>query len=158
MKIKFLIFVTLLACATSTFAQIEEIKETKEELTPPPPKKKKIFKVKEYPPRFRNGRCEGMPRVEREECANDAMNNFIYSIIRYPALARDKGIEGTCVVIFTVQESGHIINAKVVQNIGFGCGDEALRVINSMPDWTPLSARGDRVSYFFRIPIHFRLE
>ncbi len=131
---------------------------------PPPPKEdvEEIFKVVEEMPRFPG--CEDMTASveEKRMCSNKKMLEFIYENIRYPAVARDNGIEGTVVVSFVVDREGNIQDAQVVRDIGGGCGAEALRVVNMMNGlpqrWIPGKQRGRPVKVLFNLPVKFKLE
>ena len=87
---------------------------------------------------------------------------FIYKNIKYPAIARENGVEGTVVVTFVVEKSGKVTDARVVRDIGAKCGDEALRVVNMMNQqgivWTPGKQRGRPVRVQFNLPVRFKLE
>jgi protein TonB len=126
---------------------------------PPPPKPKveEIFKVVEDMPRYPG--CEDISdKDERKMCAQQKMLEFIYKNIKYPAIARENGIEGTVVVSFVVEKDGSITDARVVRDIGAQCGDEALRVVNDMPKWVPGKQRGRAVRVQFNLPVKFKLE
>ena len=56
-----------------------------------------------------------------------------------------------------VEKDGQVTNAKVLRDIGGGCGDEALRVVKSMPKWKPGTQRGNPVRVQFNLPIVFDL-
>lgn len=103
----------------------------------------KIFNYVEVMPSFPNGQ--------------EAMYNFIYKHIKYPAIARDNRIEGNVIIQFVVSREGEIINAKIVRSLGGGIDQEALRVINSMPRWNPGRHNGRAVPVTFTLPIKFEL-
>jgi len=63
--------------------------------------------------------------------------SFLSSNIIYPAEAVEKLIAGTVYTTFVVEKDGSITDAKIVKDIGGGCGDEVLRVIKLMPKWNP---------------------
>lgn len=145
--------------------------ESKKEAAPPPPpppppppepEVEEIFKIVEEMPRFPG--CEELTASmeEKRQCANKKLLEFIYENIRYPAVARDNGIEGTVVVSFVVDQKGYIKDAQVVRDIGGGCGQEALRIVemmNSMPNrWAPGKQRGRAVKVLFNLPVKFKLE
>ena len=130
---------------------------------PPPPKPKveEIFKVVEDMPRFPG--CEDLPsKEERKQCADKKMLEFIYKNIKYPAIARENGVEGTAVVQFVVEKDGSITDARVVRDPGAQTGSEALRVVEMMKDrsikWIPGKQRGRAVRVQFNLPVRFRLE
>lgn len=126
---------------------------------PPPPKEveDEIFKVVEDNPAFPG--CEDIrDKVEKKKCAEEKMLQFIYGNIKYPAIARENGVEGMVVVSFVVEKDGSITGATVLRDIGAGCGQEALRVVNQMPKWEPGKQRGRPVRVQFNLPVRFKLE
>lgn len=126
---------------------------------PPPPveKEEEIFKVVEDNPAFPG--CENITdKNAKKQCADEKMLQFIYGNIKYPAIARENGVEGMVVVKFVVEKDGGITNAEVVRDIGAGCGQEALRVVNMMPKWEAGKQRGRPVRVQFNLPVKFKLE
>jgi len=126
---------------------------------PPPPKvdEEEIFKVVEDQPSFPG--CENISdKAEKKKCADEKMLQFIYGNIKYPAIARENGVEGMVVVKFVVEKDGSITAAEVVRDIGAGCGAEALKVVNMMPKWEPGKQRGRPVRVQFNLPVKFKLE
>lgn len=63
----------------------------------------------------------------------DSMFAFIQRNIRYPEEAKRSGIEGRVFVTFVVEKDGQVSDAKILRDIGGGCGEEAIRVVNIMP-------------------------
>lgn len=127
---------------------------------PPPPKmednEREIFKVVEENPTFPG--CEDIAEMAgRRACAEEKLMQFVHDNIRYPTPARDNGISGMVVVQFVVEKDGSISNVKVLRDIGGGCGDEAVRVVNSMPKWNPGKQRGRPVRVMFTLPVKFVL-
>lgn len=86
-----------------------------------------------------------------------AMNAFIGRNLKYPEQAVEEGIEGTVFVTFVVEKDGKISGARVLRGIGGGCSEEALRVVKSMPNWTPGTQRGQAVRVQYNLPIRFKL-
>ena len=78
--------------------------------------------------------------------------------IKYPRIARENNIEGKVYVGFVVETDGSITNVDVKRGIGSGCNDEAVRVISSMPKWTPGFKDGKAVRVAYTLPIIFKLE
>ncbi len=97
---------------------------------------------------------EEMPEYPGGE---DAMKKFISENVKYPEEAQKKKIEGKVFVSFIVSENGKVKNAKVARSIDPLIDKEALRVINSMPEWTPGKQRGKKVNVQFTLPINFSL-
>ena len=126
---------------------------------PPPPdvKEDEIFKVVEDNPAFTG--CEGISdKAEKKRCAEEKMLQFIYSNIKYPAIARENGVEGRAVIKFVVEKDGSITSPEIARDIGAGCGAEAMRVVQLMPKWEPGKQRGRAVRVQFNLPVQFKLE
>lgn len=88
----------------------------------------------------------------------DSLYAWIARNIKYPEQARFNNVEGRVFVKFIVEKDGRISNAKLVRDIGGGCGEEALRVVKSMPRWKPGKQRGKPVRAEYTLPINFSLK
>ena len=85
------------------------------------------------------------------------MKEYIAKNIVYPTYAIENGIQGRVFVTFVVERDGSISNVKAMRGIGFGCDEEAIRVIQSMPKWIPGRQRGETVRCSYTIPIVFKM-
>ena len=83
---------------------------------------------------------------------------FIGKNVVYPQEAIDAGIEGKVFVEFYIEKDGTVCDAKVLRGIGYGCDEEALRVIGLMPKWIPGKQRGKAVRVRYTLPINFKLS
>ena len=83
---------------------------------------------------------------------------FIGNNVVYPKEAIDAGIEGKVFVEFYIEKDGTVSNAKVLQGIGYGCDEEALRVVGLMPKWAPGKVRGESIRVRYTLPINFKLS
>ena len=77
--------------------------------------------------------------------------------INYPEVARRAGIEGEVLASLVVDEQGNVNNPKVVQSIGCGCDEEALRVAR-LAKFVPGRSSGEPVKIRITIPIKFKLR
>ncbi len=122
----------------------------------------KIFVAVEQMPRFPGCEDAGGTDKDKTDCASKKLLEYIYKNIKYPTIARENGVEGTTVVTFVVEKDGSITDAKIIRDIGAGCGDEALRVVNKMNElpskWIPGKQGNDAVRVQFNLPVRFRLE
>ncbi len=103
-----------------------------------------IFTVVESMPEFPGGQAK--------------MLEFIATNIKYPPMARESGIQGRVFVNFVVEPDGSVSNVTILRGIGGGCDEEAIRVIQSMPKWTPGRQRGKAVRVSFNLPVRFTLQ
>jgi len=83
---------------------------------------------------------------------------FLGSEIKYPEEARLKGISGRVFVEFVVNLDGSISDIKAIKGIGYGCDEEAVRVMSSSPHWKPGKKNGSFVKQRMVIPINFALS
>jgi TonB family protein len=98
---------------------------------------------------------EDMPEFTGGE---NALMNFLKDNIIYPQNAKENGVQGTVYITFIITASGKVTKAQVLKGIGGGCDEEALRVINKMPDWIPGRQSGIEVPVQYNLPIKFILQ
>ena len=106
--------------------------------------KGRVFDVVENMPQFPGG--------------PQALFEFISKNIRYPEEAEAVGIQGRVLVSFVVEKDGSISEPNIVKQIDPSLDAEALRVVNSMPDWEPGTQNGEPIRVKYTIPITFRLD
>jgi TonB family protein len=85
----------------------------------------------------------------------EAMQDYIQKNLSYPRWAIENSIKGKVVLSFVVMPDGSIEFSEVERGIGYGCDDEALRVVNEMPKWKPGVQNGKKVAVKFILPIRF---
>ena len=158
-----LILLFTLVLSTNAFGQVPILEpadvktEPKPQVEPLNEPEVEVFKVVEEMPYFK-GCNEALNARERTKCGNQKMLEFVYSNLKYPTEAREQGVEGMVIVRFVVEKDGSITEPEVIRDIGAGCGEEALRVIRSMPNWNPGKMRGAPVRVYFNMPLRFKLE
>ena len=103
--------------------------------------------------------CENIS-VEKEGrmCAQRKMLEFIYGSIRYPADARERGIQGTAIIRFVIDRDGSIKNVEPVRGVSQTIEEECLRIVNSMPTWNPGMQNEKPVKVQYNLPIKFKLQ
>lgn len=77
--------------------------------------------------------------------------------IKYPRAAIRNQTEGRVFVEFIVSKIGKPTEMKVIKGIGFGCDEEAMRVL-AMSRWNPGKQRGRPVKVKMVMPIVFQLR
>jgi len=103
-----------------------------------------IFQVVEKMPEFKGGQT--------------ALFEYLGKNIRYPPIAQENGIQGRVICQFVVNSDGSIVDIEVVRSVDPSLDREAIRVISSMPKWTPGEQRGKKVRVKFTVPVNFRLQ
>ncbi|MBQ9864755.1 MAG: energy transducer TonB [Bacteroidales bacterium] len=78
--------------------------------------------------------------------------------VEYPKEAREANIEGKVYVSFTVGKDGSVANIKLLKDIGYGCGEAVVKMVQSMPRWKPaMRKNGNPVRVQFSLPVNFIL-
>ncbi len=88
----------------------------------------------------------------------DALRTFLRKNLNYPRQAASAGVSGRVYISFVVNADGSLTEVQVLKGIGFGCDEEARRVVSSMPRWQPGRQSGRAVRVKFNLPISFSLE
>lgn len=144
-----------------------------------------LVNVAEEMPRFPGCEDTDDETVSKRKCSNQKLLEYVYTNITYPALAKKNKIQGTVIIQFTIDEEGSIRDAKIARDIGGGCGEAALHVVNSMKDlsrrdtivtfnektyeetfkivktnlkWRPGYQRGKAVKVLYTLPVKFKLQ
>ena len=89
---------------------------------------------------------------------NAALVKYIDSHIKYPPSAAKNNIQGKVVVQFVVKNDGSIGEVKVVRSVDKDLDKEAIRVIKSLPKFTPGRHDGKAVSVWYSLPVPFKLK
>lgn len=116
--------------------------------------KREVSKNKTY-----NGKpvffiVEEMPKFPGGDIA---LHNYIANNLKYPAKAKEKGIEGRVYVSYIISPKGKVDDVKVIRGVDPSLDAEAKRVIEEMPDWTPGKQRGKSVAVNYTSPVSFEL-
>ncbi|HEY0742853.1 MAG TPA: TonB family protein, partial [Chryseosolibacter sp.] len=67
----------------------------------------------------------------------DAYTKYLEQKLVYPEQALKNEVEGRVTIQFTVEDNGSLSNFKVLNSLGFGCDEEAIRLIREGPSWSP---------------------
>ena len=102
-----------------------------------------------------NSKPEAMPDVMP---SFDNMAAFLQRNLKYPTMALSADVSGKVIVNFIIDEEGKIEKATILSGIGYGCDEEALRVIKLMLKWKPGIKNGKPVKATFNQAIVFRLQ
>jgi protein TonB len=82
--------------------------------------------------------------------------NTLRKHMKYPKKAERVGVEGRVFVSFIVNEKGELQDFSIVRGIGFGCDEEAMRVI-ALTKWNPGKQRGRPVKVRMIQPVNFSI-
>lgn len=122
-----------------------------------------VKKEVEELPRFYTQTCEQSEgsNMDKMECSNQALMQFIINNLKYPKAAKAAKIEGKAMVQFVVSKEGTIKNIEVKETPNEELGAEAVRVLNLMNEqnqnWIAGIADGKKVDVQLMLPFTFKL-
>ncbi len=99
--------------------------------------------------------CEKMPEYPG---GPTALFSYLAEKIQYPAESVQKNEQGRAVVQFIVEKDGSLSNIHIIRSVTPKLDAEAIRVVKSMPKWTPGKQKGKSVRVKYTCPITFRLK
>jgi len=114
-----------------------------------------VYEIVEVMPRFAG--CEASTQ-DSIDCTFTKIISHIKSNLKYPEEAMKNKIQGQVVAEFIIDEKGAVTKPTILQGIGSGCDEEALRVLSLMPAWTPGTQDGQAVKVKMKMPIVFKLN
>ncbi len=125
-----------------------EVLKAKEVIAEPEPPKheeeNKVFDIVEQQPLFPGGPA--------------ALMKYLSEHTKYPVVAQENGVQGRVTVQFVVEKDGSISDVHVLRGVDPSLDKEAVRVVKSMPRWTPGKQNGINVRVNYRVPVLFRLQ
>ena len=123
-----------------------EVLKIKEAVAQPEPKPEveKVFDVVEQMPSFPGG--------------PSALMEWLSNNVKYPVVAQENGVQGRVVVSFVVERDGSITDVNILRGVDPSLDREAMRVVKSMPKWTPGKQNGSAVRVKYQVPVSFRLQ
>ena len=125
-----------------------EVLKAKEVIAEPEPPKheeeNKVFDIVEQQPLFPGGPA--------------ALIKYLSENTKYPVVAQENGVQGRVTVQFVVEKDGSISDVHVLRGVDPSLDKEAVRVVKSMPRWTPGKQNGITVRVNYRVPVLFRLQ
>ncbi len=81
------------------------------------------------------------------------MNEFYKFIGKNYIIPDVKGLVGKVYVAFIIEKDGSIDEVKIIKDLGYGTGEEAIRVLKICPKWIPGEQNGKYVRVSFALPI-----
>ena len=109
-----------------------------------PPTENEIYDVVDVSPKFPGG--------------ENALASWLMENLSYPEAAFDEGIQGKVLVSFVIAFDGSVVMPKIAKSVDPLLDAEALRVILSMPKWSPGRQNGKPVYTRYTFPVTFKLS
>ena len=120
--------------------KIDEIQEHQVNMKP---NEKGIYNLVEEPASFPGGMANCL--------------KFLSENVKYPEDCKKEGIQGRVIAQFIIDKDGSIKDVKIVRGVHPSLDKESIRVIESMPKWTPGKVKGEPVKCQYTLPIAFKI-
>lgn len=103
--------------------------------------------------------CEDeVGEVNRALCFQRMMQQHVSNNFQFPELSKVMNSQGLVIVYFVINKDGSISDVRVIKGVDEALNDEALRVINKLPNFEPAKQRGRPVRMGFKMPINARIR
>ncbi len=100
----------------------------------------------------------GLDVLPAPACGTEGWVTFLQKNIQYPAYAKLNKVSGKVWLSFIIEKDGRISNIKVERPAGNGFDEEAVRVLNLAPAWTPGFKNGQNARVKYTMPINFHID
>lgn len=95
-------------------------------------------------------------RLPEYDGGMDSLYLYLAENLQYPESLKASKVEGTTLVQFLVGKDGEVSNVSVVQSSGYPeMDEEAVRVVESFPNWKPAAKNGEVIAIKTQLPVRF---
>ena len=88
----------------------------------------------------------------------NTFRNWVQQNVKFPQIALENGIQGRVVLSFVIEKDGRLTNIQVLQTPDRSLSEEAIRVLNKSPKWSPGKQRNQVVRVKYTLPVDFRVH
>ena len=100
-------------------------------------------------------RAETMPSFQGGDL--NTFRKWVQENVRFPQIALENGIQGRVTLTFVIEKDGRLTNIQVLQTPDRSLSEEAIRVLNKSPKWSPGKQRNQAVRVKYTLPVDFRV-
>ncbi|MBR2014238.1 MAG: energy transducer TonB [Alistipes sp.] len=101
-------------------------------------------------------KAEVMPTFQGGDL--NTFRQWVQKQLRYPQIALENNITGRVTLQFVIEKDGRLTGIKVLASPDASLSEEAIRVVQSSPKWTPGKQRNQPVRVSFTLPVMFQLR
>ena len=100
--------------------------------------------------------AETMPKFQGGDL--NTFRNWVQQNVKFPQIALENGIQGRVVLTFVIENDGILTDIPVLNNPALSLAEEAIRVLNKSPKWSPGKQRNQVVRVKYTLPVDFRVQ
>lgn len=83
---------------------------------------------------------------------------YLKENLRYPEAAKPLKIRGPVTVEFRLSSTGELFDFRIIKGLGYGCDEEAIRLIQEGPKWKPKTVGVDKVPALSIVTVKVRFK
>jgi protein TonB len=130
----------------------------KKEVAPPPPPPPPPGSDKQAAKGMTDGAYQVVDVMPEFPGGESLLLKYVADSTRYPKDAKTQGIQGKVIVRFMVKADGSVSDVSVLKGVNPSLDKESIRVVKTLPKFTPGELKGKTVPVWFMIPIQFSLK
>ena len=100
--------------------------------------------------------AETMPSFQGGDL--NTFRKWVQDNVKFPTIALENGISGKVILTFVIEKDGRLTNIQVLKTPDRSLSEEAIRVLNKSPKWTPGKQRNQVVRVKYTLPVEFRMQ
>ncbi len=100
--------------------------------------------------------AEVMPSFQGGDLST--FRTWVQKQLKYPSIASENGISGKVIISFVIEKDGSLTNITVLQTPDRSLSEEAIRVLQTSPKWTPGKQRSAPVRVKYNLPVEFKIQ
>lgn len=85
-------------------------------------------------------------------------NKYLKENLQYPEQAKSNEIEGTVTLELTISPRGEITNIDIKKSLGYGCDEEAIRLVKEGSEWNAAKRDGINTKDTVKVKVKFKLD
>ena len=95
--------------------------------------------------------------TDQATCTAQAVATFISEHVSYDRKMKKRGLEGTVIVRFVVEQDGSIGDIEIVRGVDPALDDQVVEAVRDFPAFQPGEQRGKAVRVQYALPVRFSL-
>ncbi len=100
--------------------------------------------------------AETMPSFQGGDL--NTFRKWVQDNVRFPQIALENGISGRVVLSFVIEKDGRLTNIQVLMTPDRSLSEEAIRVLNKSPKWSPGKQRNQVGRINYTLPVDLRMQ
>jgi TonB family protein len=152
--------IILILTVFSLIASGQKSTSAKKEVAPPPPPPPPVTQStdKKAASVMTDGAYRVVDVMPEFPGGDTTLLKYIADSTHYPKDAKTQAIQGKVIVRFMIKANGSVSEVSVLKGVSPSLDEESIRVVKTLPKFTPGKLNGKTVPVWYMIPISFTLK